>query len=245
MATKEVQNTIFSILDHGLGIQTVADIIDVRVDSIKQELSRNNVSTKSQKITPRTRKIKFFELFLNLLKIKHIKEMEGLKSIEIMDGLIFSQFIQKHNNLEIEIANHLFKTAIEKYLQDHLVADYVKAFKEKFDEINYDSLQRCGQEDPSLLVNLIQYGEINPFYKGIALDCLSLNAREEYFGLIKSFTVNESPFVREGAYLGLYEYYDNDRDKYHNLKDYFTENLRSETATGVQKQIKELLYLMD
>lgn len=244
MATREMKSQINNIMKF-VPIDTIAEYIDTTTDSLKQDLVRKaKAAKKASSDTPKKRKINLFDIYLDMLQEYQVLIPKGLKDIEVMDNVHFREFLKEFNKTNEKIAIELFKNAIQKYRQDHIKKDHVAIFKEKFGSLSEDSFDRASEESPDLLVNLIQHGEISPFLKGLALDSLSIGARDEYIGFIKSFLDAESPFLREGAYLALYEYYDSDREKYSDLKSLFSEALKEEEGPGVREQIEELYYLM-
>lgn len=245
MSTIEIKSKINSIMKTGVLIDTIAEYIETTSDSLKQDLARKAKSTKkASSNTPKKRKINLFDIYLKMLLENKVLISKGLKDIEVMDNVHFGKFLKEYNDINEKIAMELFKNAIEKYRQEHIQKDHVAIFKDKFGNLSEQSFEQASKESPYLLVNLIQHGEISPFLKGLALDSLSVGARAEYLGFIKSFLDAESPFLREGAYLALYEYYDSDREKYPDLKLLFSSALKEEEGPGVREQIEELLYLM-
>jgi len=245
MPTTEIKSKLDSIMRIGVPIDTIAKYIETTSDSLKQDLVRKAKPTKkTSNNTPKKRKINLFDIYLKMLQKYKILIPNGLKDIEVMDNVHFGEFLKKYNDINEKIAIELFKNAIEKYRQEYIQKDHDAIFKEKFGNLSEKSFEQASKESPYLLVNLIQHGQMSPFLKGLALDSLSVGARDEYLGFIKSFLDAESPFLREGAYLALYEYYDSDREKYSDLKSLFSSALKEEEGPGVREQIEELLYLM-
>jgi len=122
----------------------------------------------------------------------------------------------------------------------------IDKYKDKYKYLNRSTIEIASLHDPELLKELIEDETLRPFIRGIIIDELSIGAREEYFDFIKSFIDSKDSFIAEGAYLGLYEYYDSDREKYSDLKVLFKNKSKDDMLQeSVKYQIKELLYLMD
>ncbi len=116
-------------------------------------------------------------------------------------------------------------------------------YREKYEYLNNETLSVASDDDPELLKELIEDKELRPSTRGDILEALAVGAKREYFEYIKSKINETAPHVREAAFLGLYEYFDNSSD-YAFLKNIFREKLEKEQAEGVQKTISDLLEEM-
>jgi hypothetical protein len=111
----------------------------------------------------------------------------------------------------------------------------IERFRKKYGNAHIESFEKASSEDPVLLQELILDD---------ALLALAQTHNEEYFSFIKRFIQHESPFLREIAFHGLFEYYDKEEANHTDLKEFFKTSLEHEKALGVAKTISSLLELM-
>jgi hypothetical protein len=120
----------------------------------------------------------------------------------------------------------------------------IERFRKKYGNAHIESFEKASSEDPVLLQELILDEELRPIGRSYALLALAQTHNEEYFSFIKRFIQHESPFLREIAFHGLFEYYDKEEANHTDLKEFFKTSLEHEKALGVAKTISSLLELM-
>jgi uncharacterized protein with PIN domain len=123
--------------------------------------------------------------------------------------------------------------------------DFVAEFTNRFGHINGESLNRVASEDPKFLAEFISFGKIKQLTCAYALSALGIASDDAFLELIMAHTKSESPLVREGAYLGLAEYFFRDEKKYADLLPFFKHALEHETGEGVKEQILNLINTME
>jgi hypothetical protein len=123
--------------------------------------------------------------------------------------------------------------------------NYISEFEKRFGDINEDNLTLAAVQDPQFLADFISLGQIRPITKAIALSKLGLSHDDSCLELLKGFTKNNVPLVREGAFQGLSEYFFHDENKCSELLAFFRQALKTEPALGVQNQIQNLIESME
>jgi hypothetical protein len=120
----------------------------------------------------------------------------------------------------------------------------IDQFHKKYGDANDESFHKASFEKPELLKGIILDEELSSLARSHALMALAWTHNKEYFSFIKGFIKHESPFLREIAFRGLFQYYDAEDQKNIDLKELFKTSLENEKSNGVIKRITELLKLM-
>ena len=129
--------------------------------------------------------------------------------------------------------------------QEEIIKDRaIERFEKKYGSGNDESLKKASSEDPELLKELILDEELQPLGRSHSLFALAHTNREEHFSFIKNFVQHESPFLREIAFRGLFQYYDVKEEKHTELKELFKIYLETEQSPGVFNRISSLLKEM-
>ncbi len=158
----------------------------------------------------------------------------------------FSEFIVKKSKpaTDTEIIKLILNERIEKFFIFHSKERAIEKFEKKYGHAHVESFQKASAEDPELLEGIILDEKLPPFGRSYALLALAQTHKEEYFSFIKGFIQHESPFLREIAFRGIFEYYDAEEKKHIDLKAFFKTSLENEKAPGVAKRIASLLEEM-
>jgi hypothetical protein len=185
------------------------------------------------------------------LALSRAKALSGVNPKFVIKNLkigreSFSEFVVKKSKprMDIEIVKLLLEESIEKCLMFWNKERSIERFEKKYGDVHIESLQKASFEDPELLEGIILDEKLSSFGRSFALFALAQTHNEEYFSFIKGFVQHESPFFREVAFRGLFEYYDADEEKHGDLKEFFKTSLENEKAPGVAKRITSLLQEM-
>lgn len=121
----------------------------------------------------------------------------------------------------------------------------IDAFTKKYKYVNEDTLNIAAEESPDLVIGLLSAKSANVLIRSAALLALAGTVDEGYFGIIKLFSTDEAPYVRESAFMGLFHYYDEFEGRHLELKQYFQKKLVTEKSLGVRTRLKQLLEMMN
>lgn len=153
--------------------------------------------------------------------------------------LLFKKDQEEHSKITI-------KMAIDAQLKDRELERPTVQFKKRYTHINDETLEQAVVECPDLVEKLVLDESLRPLARSHALFALAsvTEDKEPIFQFVKTFINHPSPFIRETAFMGLYECYSSDSEKYSELKKLFQESLEQEKAIGIKKKISSLLESM-
>jgi len=180
------------------------------------------------------------------LSLNHVKDRGYADAFTVIKNLSidetpFLSYIS--NNATEKLLQNVLEQTIKLEVPFKSAVKPLDKFREKYDHLNDDTLSIATQDDPELLLELIDDTSLRPSTRGDIIQALAIGARNKYLPTIKDQLNNTAPHLREAAIIGLYEYYDSG-DKYSYLKDLFKDKLSNETAEGVKRTITELLEEM-
>lgn len=118
----------------------------------------------------------------------------------------------------------------------------IEKYRQKYGYLNDETLAVATVEMPSLLVDMINDGTIRDSTRADLLEVLGKDARQEYFSFIKGFTHYNSPMVQEGAYTGLFHYFESNSKE---VREILEEGLKTNTDQAVLDQLKNLIHFAD
>lgn len=118
-------------------------------------------------------------------------------------------------------------------------------YRDKYEYYNEDTLQQATIDHPEWLKKIILNLDIKSFARSFSVYHLAIGAREEYFNFIKSYVFDPCPFMREAAFMGLFQYHATNSKKYPELKTFFLDCLNKETGVGVRQKIESLVESME
>jgi len=231
--------------DYGWDLNYISSRLDIKENTLEDILYRNketNITSKSKTI-----RVHFLRVFLD--KINDSGDFPTPKlvsSIPVMSGRDFFSFVREFYKKENELILYIIETSIKDFISNKIDIDYIQEFKKKFEGvINDETLTLAVKENPEFLANFINHGKVKNLTKALAVAKLGLIANDNYLGMIKSFTKDNSPLVREGAYKALAEYFIEDPEKHQDLYKFFKNALNEKDGEGVKRQIKSLLDVME
>lgn len=246
MGALQLKEEVEVIQKLGWNIENVSSYLDVGVATLNDVLHRSKRPA-AKRSKSKTVRITYFRIFLEKISASGaFPTHELVDSIPVMGERNFSTFIKEFYASEEKMVVHIINESVEKFVSNRLAIDFVSLFKERFGGmVNEKTLTKAAMEDPQFLADFITQGKIKNFTRALAVSKLGLSLDDKFLGLIKSFTRDSSPLVREGAFKALAEYFFEDEEKYSGLYKEFKEALENEAGEGVRKQIASLLSLMD
>jgi len=231
--------------DYGWGLKCVSERLGVKVNTLEDILYRDNESSLTSK--SKTLRVHFLRIFLDRINESgDFPTLQLVSSIPVMKDRDFFSFVRDYYKEETEIVMHIIESAISDFAANKINIDYVTEFKKRFGgAVNDKTLAKAAKENPEFLANFISHGKIKNLTKAVAIAKLGLMADENYLGMIKSYTKDASPLVREGAYKALSEYFIEEPEKHERIYKDFKQALKEKEGEGVKRQIKSLLDLME
>lgn len=245
MSAVQLRQEVEKIFSFGWNSKTVSHYLDVKEGTLNDVLHRKKRAQLGSK--SKTIRITYFRIFLEKLFDNGLfPTIDLVESVPVMGERSFSTFIKEFYSTEEQLVIHIITESVNKFVSNRLAVDFVSEFKERFGgAINEKTLTSAAMENPQFLADFITQGKIKNFTKALAVSKLGLSVNDNYLGLIKALTRDESPLVREGAYKALAEYFFEDEQKYSYLYDDFKAALEKEKGEGVKKQIASLLNVME
>lgn len=244
MKAESIKRDLEVIEELGWKAEKTASYLGISPETIRDAIYRK-ASTKRTSVS-KTRRIAYFRSFLSELKEGGVTPSEEtVESITILPGKTFSKFIKEYYSESDELIRQCIHTSVEAFLASRLRIDFRAEFEKRYKFIGEETIAQAAEKDPQFLAEFIAFGKIKPLTRAIALSKLGHSHNDSYLGLLKTFTKDEAPLVREGAYQGLAEYFFYDEKKYADLMAFFKQSLNNETGPGVQKQIRSLIDAME
>ena len=213
-------------------------------------LSTQSNYTKKTKtpVKRRTAQSKVIEVLHYVLKVisahQGVNPIKELRELTFEDHMHLSEFLKRFEANDLELLKITIKTQVERKLSEREVVRPLDVFRDKYKFLNDETLEKASISSPELLQGIVLDEKINTLARSHALYALSLGAREELYSFILGFVNHQSPFIRESALMGLFEYYDSDEGKHLEIKEILERKLREEKAIGIKKKIDSLLEQM-
>lgn len=161
------------------------------------------------------------------------------------EQLKLNEFIKKFESSDPELLKYAIGLRLESFIKDREIIRPLDEFRKRYEFINDETLEKASTECPELLQGIILDETINPLAKSHALYALSLGGREQYYSFIKGFINHPSPFLRESACMGIFEYFENvEEARSKDVKEVLERALRIEKATGVKEKMRYLIENM-
>jgi hypothetical protein len=170
------------------------------------------------------------------------KEFDKLR----IRGHRIEEFLRLFNKDKEEHIKITVDLAIEAQLKEQKPESAAEVFRKKYTNINVDTIDQAVAESPDLVRMLIVDDTLKPLTRSHALFSLATGTEEKdsIYDLMMSFIRDRSPFIRESAFMGLYECYYADSEKYSDVKLFFQKSLEQEKADGIRKTLSSFLERM-
>ncbi|MFL5783120.1 MAG: hypothetical protein ACJ76H_00840, partial [Bacteriovoracaceae bacterium] len=196
----------------------------------------------------KTSQAKVIEIVHYALKVisshQGVNPIKELRELTLDRHMHLREFLKRFEDNDPELLKITIKSCVDRKLSEREAVPALERFEEKYTYLNDETLEKATYEDPQLLKGIVFDERINPLARAHTLYALSFGGREEYFSFIASFVSHPSPFVRESALMGLFEYYDKDERKHLELKEFFIKHLKEEKAIGIKEKLSSLLERM-
>lgn len=209
-------------------------------ESFIRKYKKNNFAS-NHRTSLQRKKLLILEFSLSFLEERGSKQPLSLLRSVCIDAIPILRFINNYAKDESILIS------IKQVLKSKIVeapTNAIERYRSKYTYLNDDTLAIATQDDPELLRELVDDKELRPSTRGDILEALARGARPEYYEFLKSKCDATAPHIREAAFIGLYEYFDSDPEKYA-LLDLFASKLESETAIGVKATLANLLEEME
>lgn len=175
-----------------------------------------------------------------------VNPVKELREITLEDHMHINEFIKKYisENNDPKLVLMAIRPYVLERLKEKAAIRPLDKFREIYQYYNEETLDIASVEMPELVKEIILDESIKPFSRSLALYALALGARDEFFEFIKGFIKHSAPFMRESAFMALFEYYNEEEKKHLELKDLFHKSWEEEKADGIKKKIGSLLESM-
>lgn len=235
------------IAEFGFDSERTAEFLDLSPNTVNQILHRAETKkTAREPSVSKTKRIPYFrEILVELSKGGVSINEETLESIKPLPGSNFFQFIKENYSADEKLVSHLIHQSVESFLNSRMRINFVAEFENRFGAVTENSLAQVASTNPQFLADFLSLGKIKTLTKAIGLSKLGGSHDDAFLGQLKSFTKDEAPIVREGAFQGLAEYFFFDEKKHFALLPFFKDALANETSVDVQKQIRNLIDAME
>ena len=208
-------------------------------NSALRKYKTNTSATKVRKSEPR-RKLLLLDFSLSFLEEQGLDNpFDILKSVYV-DETPLLKFINE--NAKERLVVLILKEVLKSKIKD-VATKPIDRYREKYEYLNDETLAMATNEAPDLLKELIEDTNLRPSTRGDILEALAIGGRSDLYEYVKSKTEEKRPHLREAAFIGLFEYFDSDPEKY-DLRDFFEERYKKENADGVKLTIANLLEEM-
>lgn len=179
---------------------------------------------------------KFFPAHSIVAAEVHVVQIEGEPLIE---------YINHHANpKDKQWVMTIIRQGIQLKAKDMPFENALDVFRRKYKYINEDTVNEAAKDSPDLVLGVLGMESANVYTRSMALLALAGTCDEQYISIFKYFAGSNSPFIRESAFMGLFNYYDKFEGRNLDLKDYFQQKLESERSSGVRARLKEILGMM-
>ncbi|MEN0059404.1 MAG: hypothetical protein AAGB31_11265 [Bdellovibrio sp.] len=155
--------------------------------------------------------------------------------------VMIREFAKSDTQLVMEVIDSVIEQEAATRDQEK---SWVEIFRKRYEYLNDETLRIASHEKPELLVKMIGDKTLQPTTRADIIEALGVGARAEYYTFIKKQMYDTSPHLREAAANALFEYFSEDPVQYQTLVQEFHQLLQSESAKGVQANLKELLGQM-
>lgn len=216
---------------------------DISLSTLANYTKKNKAPAKRK-----TSQAKVIEIVHYALKVisshQGVNPIKELRELTLDSHMHLGEFLKRFEDNDSELLKITIKSCVERKLSERESVRALEQFEEKYTYLNDETLEKATYEVPELLKRIVFDEKINPLARAHTLYALSFDARKEYFPFISSFINHPSPFIRESALMGLFEYYDKDEEQYLDLKEVFIKHLKEEKASGIRDKIVSLLERM-
>lgn len=127
---------------------------------------------------------------------------------------------------------------MKKKRQVNCKKDSLSLFREQYRLLNDDTIKKANNENPKLLIQLIEDRMISDTTRADILEALAVGARSEYLEFIKNKLNDESPHIRSAAINALFEFFSKDSSKHSDLLVFLKDKKTNENDKRVIESYK-------
>ena len=227
---------------------------DVSENALREEFDIPDSTIRKYKKSNSKKQLRASNLRLQLEALEHSfyiaselgidLNLEDLKKLTFR-GRPLTKIIQSYaksgGDLVMEVIDEVIEQEASARKYDKPLIDI---FREKYKYLNDDTIQKAKNESPELLIKMVDDTSLQPTTRADIIEALAVGANPSYYSLIFSKLNDSSPYIREAAVLGLYEYYSENVEKYESVASEFRTRMSVESAEGVRTTLKELIMQM-
>lgn len=171
-------------------------------------------------------------------------KLEDLKKM-MFRGRPLTKLIQSYAKSDSDLVIEVIDEVIEQEATARkLDKPLINQFREKYTYLNDETIQKAKDENPELLIKMVDDTSLLPTTRADIIEALAVGANPNYYSLIHSKLNDSSPYLREASALGLFEYYSENESKYENVASAIQSRMDVESAEGVRLTLKELIMQM-
>jgi hypothetical protein len=154
---------------------------------------------------------------------------------------LIQSYAKSDSDLVIEVIDEVIEQEASARKSEKPLIDQ---FREQYTYLNDDTIQKAKDENPELLIKMVDDTSLQPTTRADIIEALAAGANPNYYSLIYSKLNDSSPYIREASALGLFEYYSENEIKYENVVSEIRSRMSVESAEGVRLTLKELIMQM-